>query len=156
MLSSTGVFTVISLIASSSVLTGIVAALVSLRSTSTTVRVENITKERQKWREKVRELAFGIHKAATSSTWKDVEELRLQFSLLLNPLDVEDRKIVAIIGDLAHAPHLDATLSEFQDRVSLLLKHDWERVKLETSFWKFCRHVRRVTFVELRANIEAS
>jgi hypothetical protein len=153
---STDAFPVFSMIASSTVVSGVVAALVSLRSTATTVRVENITKERQKWREKVRELALCVHKAATSSTWKDVEELRLQFSLILNPLDAEDRRIVAIIGDLAHTPHLDATLLELRDRVSLLLKHDWERVKLETRFWKLRRRVRRVPFVELSARVEAS
>jgi hypothetical protein len=50
-------------IASSSVVAGIVAGLVSLRTNARNIKVANVTRERAKWRDKVRHQALEVHRA---------------------------------------------------------------------------------------------
>jgi len=59
-----------------------------------------------------------------------LEEHHLEFSLILNPFDKEDRAIVALIHQLKSNAD-ESHLTEFADRIALLLKHDWERAKWE-------------------------
>ncbi len=94
------------------------------------IKIDNITKERAKWRENVRQKSLDVHKAAVRLNGVWLDELHLQFSLILNPEDANDRAILAIIRRLKIS-HDEALLTEFADRVSLLLKHDWERAKWE-------------------------
>lgn len=118
-------------IASSSIVAGIIAGLVSLRTTTRNIKVANVTSERAKWRNKVRDQALNVHKAICEG--KDVSDLHLQVALILNPLDREDRAILRLIERPPPHESRDATLQEFTERVSLLLKHDWERAKWESS-----------------------
>jgi hypothetical protein len=94
------------------------------------IKIDNITKERAKWRENVRQKSLDVHKAAISLNGVWLDELHLQFSLILNPEDANDRAILVTIRRLKIS-HDEALLTEFADRVSLLLKHDWERAKWE-------------------------
>ncbi len=94
------------------------------------IKVENITKERAKWRDNVRQKSLDIHKAAVSQNAVWLDELRLEFSLILNPADDKDRAILKTIGQLKSTPD-ETLLTEFADRIALLLKHDWERAKWE-------------------------
>jgi hypothetical protein len=97
---------------------------------SRNVKVENITKERAKWRDKVRDRSLNVHKATNTGNEAWLSELHLEFSLILNPLDDEDRTILNLIRQLKGGPD-EVHLTEFADRVSLLLKHDWDRAKWE-------------------------
>lgn len=97
---------------------------------SRNVKVENITRERAKWRDKVRDKALDVHKATNTGNEAWLSELHLEFSLILNPLDDEDRTILDLIRQLKNGPD-ELHLTEFADRVSLLLKHDWDRAKWE-------------------------
>lgn len=94
------------------------------------IKIDNITKERAKWRDDVRQKSLDVHKAAVSLNGVWLDELHLQFSLILNPEDTNDRAILATIRRLKTSQD-EVVLIEFADRVSLLLKHDWERAKWE-------------------------
>lgn len=118
-------------IAGSSVIAGVIAGLVSLRANARNIKVANVTNERAKWRDKVREKALEVQKSLGDA--KQLSELHLQFALILNPRDSEDREILRLIDSAPTKESHDATLKEFTARVSLLLKHDWERAKWESS-----------------------
>jgi hypothetical protein len=109
----------------SGVISAAITAIASRRGSERAIRIENITKERAKWRDKIRELALGVQEAAAK---KDSSELRLQLCLNLNPLDKKDRDITALISEASKS---DDKIIEFSDRVALLLKHDWDRAKSE-------------------------
>jgi hypothetical protein len=103
---------------------------VLLWNNSRNVKVDNITKERAKWRDKVRDRSLDVQKATHTKNEAWLSELYLEFSLILNPWDDEDRAILNLICQLKDGPD-EMLLSEFADRVSLLLKHDWDRAKWE-------------------------
>ena len=102
------------------------------------IEVENVTQERAKWRGQVRELNLQVHDAIlrNQDNKKQLKGLRSQLTVLLNPTDAKDRKILDSITEGSNGPEERA--EEFAKRISLLLKHDWERAKLETGF-PLCR-----------------
>jgi hypothetical protein len=124
---------------SSSVVVGLVAGFVALRSSERKIQIENITQERAIWREKIRIKSVEAHQAAVAGNSVKLTELHFEFSLNLNPFHQEDKDILAVIVALKNRDTLDIKLSEFTDRVALLLKHDWERAKHEARPWFFRR-----------------
>lgn len=102
------------------------------------IEVENVTQERAKWRNQVRELNLQVHDAIllNRDNNKKLKRLRSELTVLLNPTDAKDRKILDSITKGSNGPEQRA--EEFAKRISLLLKHDWERAKLETGF-PLCR-----------------
>ena len=130
--------TVLASSGASAVISAVVTGFVARRNSERTIQIENITKERAKWRDKIRELAARVQKASMSkgdTTFQsELAETRLLFTLNSNPFESEDREILGVIAKLADwkdAP--DKLLLEFADRVALLLKHDWERAKAEAA-----------------------
>jgi hypothetical protein len=113
------------------VVAAIVAGWVSLRTHARTIKIENITKERADWRDEIRKKALETHQAAEVGNTRRLSELALEFALVLNPLDKEDRPIVALIHQLPYAEGKEKSLTEFGERIALLLKHDWQRAKAE-------------------------
>lgn len=105
-------------------------AIASLRTNTRNIRIENITKERAKWRDKIREIALAVQKDAVRRDPTALEEHHLEFSLNLNPTDPEDRAILELIHRLKSKAD-EGSLIEFANRIALLLKHDWERAKWE-------------------------
>lgn len=97
------------------------------------IQVENILKERAKWRERIRELASQI---ASNPKPKDIAELRLR----LNPNDDNDNKIIDLAESLQRNFNYFSRKS-FLTKVARLLKHDWERAKKETDFLGFLKVV---------------
>jgi len=117
--------TVATTAATSAVISAIVSGLFARRTSERAIQIENITKERAKWRDKIREQALAVHKAAKAKDAVSLGELRLSFSLNLNPTDPEDAGILKTITAMAKATTPDETgEQEFADRVALLLKHD--------------------------------
>ena len=53
------------------------------------------------------------------------------FEIRLNPFDEEDKAILQTLKDIADGHY--GKLEEFQGRIALLLKHDWERSKTEVN-----------------------
>ena len=136
-------------ISASAVVSALVAGLFAERSSKRTIQIENITKERAKWRDKIRELAVAVHKAATQKNGALLKEQRLVFSLNLNPIDEEDIAILIAIDTLSLSEQLDEkVLQEFSDRVGLLLKYDWERAKVEA---KQADCASRITYADFMA-----
>jgi hypothetical protein len=119
----------------SAVVAALVAGLVTLRSAERKIQIENITQERAKWREKIRTTALLVHQAATLRDDQKLSELKLVFSLLLNPHDQEDQAILNSISNLQNIKSPEHRLPEFSGRVAFLLKHDWERAKHEAKPW---------------------
>jgi len=137
---------------SSSVVGGLVAGFVSLRSGERRIQIENVTQERAKWREKLRVKTTEVHQAAVDKDLKKLAALHLEFALNLNPFDGEDAAILAAIKSLTLPDTLELKLSELSDRVALLLKHDWERAKHETKprFFR-CKQPKRTSYAEFKS-----
>lgn len=127
---------------SSAVVSSLVAALVTLRSGERKIEIENVTQERAKWRDKVRLTALQVHQAAVAGDLLKVAELHLTFELILNPNDGEDNQLLGCIKKLEGGDAPQSHLPEFSKRVALLLKHDWDRAKLEAKPWPFGKAVR--------------
>lgn len=140
------------LILSSSVLAGLVAGLVALRSGERKIQIENVTQERAKWRSKIRDLSLAVHQATTSRNSGRLGELVLEFSLILNPIDEEDKAIPDLIYRLADSHDTSELLLELRERISLLLKHDWERAKHESHSWFHRNEPQRLKYSDYKNN----
>lgn len=142
---------------SSSVVAGLVAALISLRTSERRLQIENITKERAKWRKAMRDLADAIIKSATAKDSSQVHSLSGQLSLNLNPFDDEDTQLIRVARSLEGKDDISESIQEFVDRMSILLKHDWDRAKREAKPWFFRgSEPRRVPYNEFRLNMKSS
>lgn len=127
----------IATVLSSGVVAGLIAGLVSLRTSERQIAIENITKQREIWRDKVRTKSLDVTNAIENKALSKLCGLYTEFSHLLNPEDTEDLAILSLLwcfksGDFEEKSHV-----EFIERVSLLLKHDWERAKREAKPWFF-------------------
>lgn len=141
--------TVVTTAATSGVISAVVSGIFARRASERSIQIENITKERAKWRDKIREQALGVHKAARERNAAVLGELRVCLSLNLNPTDQEDVGILRAIDSLMKAEKPDEKSGqEFADRVALLLKHDWDRAKCEA---KHRKPPRRLTYKEFEA-----
>ena len=145
---------VIESLAGSAVVAALVAGLVALRTNARNIKVANVISERAKWRDKIRDLALQTHRAMFEYKDKELSELHSQLTLNLNPGDPEDRSILKLVGGLPEQKCVSTILDEFTNRLALLLKHDWERAKWEsTSIWgriasRQLRCPKRITFSE--------
>ena len=100
------------------------------------ILAEHVTRERAKWRKKIRKKALEVHDALMldSRSERDLLRLQMQFRLLLSPLDKRDREILCCITSERIEKDAVTQAKKFAYRVSRLLKHDWERAKLEAGF----------------------
>lgn len=96
--------------------------------------IENITKERQKWRESIRNLVLEVNEYCNNNDFKKINSIQAQFQVLINPYDNNDKKIIELLGELQKGDKNRELLLIFNDSISKLLKHDWDRVKKETGF----------------------
>lgn len=117
----------------SPVVAGVVTGLFAARVSNRKIEIENITQERAKWREKIRENAEEGSKAILNGYQYDLSIVRSKFQVLLNPIDPLDQKIIKCLEEINE----DVTKQEkkFAMYVSALLKHDWERAKDEAKPW---------------------
>ena len=145
---------VVNTASASAVISALVSGFVARRNSERAIQIENITKERAKWRDKIREHATVVHRVATERNYAKLSELRLSLSLNLNPTDKEDRAILNAISGLQESKPLDADVPrEFWDRLALCLKHDWDRAKREAKpipfrWW----YTHRTTYEEFTAD----
>ena len=121
----------------SGVIAALVAAVVTLYKSGKAISIENITQERQKWRDKIRELAQKIVAAYRGHNTEELLSLHVEMHLLLNPMDKDDKSILCTIREMIEQPGTDDLHLELAEKLSLLLKHDWERAKQEVRpFWR--------------------
>ena len=86
----------------------------------------NVITERAKWRSKIRDLANDISSNEETKIW-------IALALNTNPSDGEDKKIVDLAYGMLPEHSITPEQKELVVRLSLLLKHDWERAKIEGS-----------------------
>jgi len=123
---------VLTTILTAAAIAALVSALVSLLNSERQIAAQNVIQERKEWRNKIRLLAFAVHKALVPEVHAStLNVLQAKLSLLINPHDVMDEEILQIVA--ACDP---ARADEFTRRIALLLKHDWERAKHESSIWR--------------------
>jgi len=118
------------IVAITTVIPAIVSAVVAVWISQRRISIENITQDRRAWREKIRKNALLVHDALITRDKKLLDRHRAEFVALLNPNDDEDKKIVCCISSPDKGQEIERA-KEFSKRIALLLKHDWERAKLE-------------------------
>ena len=112
-------------------------ALVTWAIAQRRIAAQYITAERAKWREDIRTKALWTHSAILNGDSTAIEQLRIELSALLNPFDPHDKKLLdCLVANNSNESH-STTAGDFADRVRLLLKHDWDRAKLEASVFLF-------------------
>ena len=139
-------------ILSSGVVAGLVAGLVTLRTSERKIAIENITQQRQQWREKIRDIAQRIKSSYKNDEKEELHSQYVEMQLLLNPEDVDDRSILDTIWSMAEESAPGALHIELAEKLSLLLKHDWERAKREAKpVWYRCSETKRVSYNEFKS-----
>jgi hypothetical protein len=123
----------IAVLLASGVVAAAVSGIITLLTAERRLASENVIQERKDWREHVRKIAANVYKAflANGPDQDTFRKLRAELALRLNPHEAEDQKILELVesGNAAHA-------EEFNQRISLLLKRDWERAKRDASLWR--------------------
>ena len=114
-------------------ITGWLASFFALRKDEKTVHIEQITKERSKWRDNMRKLTdeICVHFSTNHEQFspEKTSSLRARLATSLNPKCAQDNKILQQFEKLSAKNKDDIII--FEKQMSLLLKHDWERVKWE-------------------------
>lgn len=132
---------------SSGVLAGLVAGLVTLRMSERKIAIENITQQRQIWREKIRCLANHLKKSYKSGEKDTLHDHYIELQLLLNPEDDNDQSILDTVWEMIEAKGSDDRHIVLSEKLSLLLKHDWERAKREAKpVWHRRCEVKRTSY----------
>ena len=117
-------------------LLGFISAYFIFKQNDKSNQLKYITEERQKWREKIRELSVefisgkttnGKHRKLNKSEFENIKE---QVAVRLNPDDDEDRYILCIM-DCYIKTGEEKLLKCLSSAFAYLLKHDWERAKSE-------------------------
>ena len=114
-----------------------IVALVAWLVAQAQIKARHVTEERARWRRQIRETASKTHGAFLAGSVAETIRLQKEFRALLNPFDREDQEILNCLEN--NRPN------EFDTRISLLLKHDWERGKLEASCFSL-RRAKRMPF----------
>ncbi|MGM9983796.1 MAG: hypothetical protein ACI38O_03830 [Fibrobacter intestinalis] len=138
------IFTVIAGFFSGSLFT----ALVTKNTSDNSIRVDNITKERKKWRDDLRDGLQALHRLYQRTTlpksdkqpeedifpvvFHSYHEAKCFFQCRLNPNDEEDRKILDELEELQQKKNF-LTLKNIDSAVSTLLKFEWNRAKYEST-----------------------
>lgn len=130
------------------------ADIASFRQSERNYYGQYVTTERQKWRDRMREIVVEVSKLAMNvnelddQVLSDLYAIRAEMTVRLNMSDNDDRAIVQLLTQVICAKSARDRrmhIETFEESVSLLLKEDWERVKNETRpIWHFLKPVNRV------------
>ena len=112
-------------------LTAFVTWLIAQRQ----ILVQHVTAARDEWRKNIRAQALEVHNAIMCRDTEKLGRLQNEFRLLLNPFDCQDQEILDSMAVDESRQERQERTEEFAGRISLLLKHDWERAKLEAGFF---------------------
>ncbi len=119
---------------------GWIISFLKLRKDERMIEIENITKERKEWRTYLRKWLEEVSSLDVKTLNDEKKlEIRAQFISRINLIDKYDRNILEVLDKLLESSQSDIInlKKELQFKISLLLKHDWERVKNETKpFYK--------------------
>lgn len=110
------------------------ASFIAFRKDERGVQLEQVTKERTKWRKSMRklceEVAIAHVENRTSAIPAKVASLRACLATSINPKDKTHDGAILVHYDRLFSGETD-DMEVFAHRIALLLKHDWERVKWE-------------------------
>ena len=101
------------------------------------ITAKHVTAERAKWRKRIRRQSLKAHDAIVWGNTQKIFRLQNEFRALLNPSDCKDRKILCYMSAEGSYSQRQARAKQFSEQIALLLKHDWERAKLEAGFFVF-------------------
>lgn len=151
---------ILSAVLSSTVISAVINNYFNLKQHNNTNSLKYITEERQKWREKIRDIAKNIEAYQYSSDDKDKQKLKeilVELKVNINPYGKENKQKNKNTEDKekeylkdAHIWEVISTLEKEQEKqgeqnknkfsknkgklidyLSCLLKYDWERAKYE-------------------------
>lgn len=133
---------------SSAVIVALIANFVATLNLGSKLESKNITEERKVWRDNIRKQALWVHDAIETKNVKNLKRLKSEFTALLNPTHDDDLELIdcieCCIKAITRCNDNSFDPTEYQDafsfRISLLLKHDWERVKHEVSLFSRFRY----------------
>lgn len=132
----------------SGIVSAAVTAVVTFSIAVHRIKIENITQERCKWREKMRELANAVHSAMQAADLKELARLRAALALRLNPDDEDDKKILEVFDEAKESSDFKDISRRFSEHFALLLKHDWDRAKQEARFWCCGKEPPRLSYAD--------
>lgn len=114
---------------------GLVASAITLLIAGKRIMIENVTTERKNWRKDIRIITSDIVKELVKKEPDEnvIIELRCRLRCKLNPYDTKDILIIECV-DVWPLDCRAKMAERFAVLVSLLLKHDWERAKMEATF----------------------
>lgn len=118
-------------ILASSVIASLLTAIFSKFNNDKNILIENVVKERKTWRDKIRSLVLEAENGFQKKDENRINCILAQLTVLLNPMDKKDIEILESLKKTKISWDR-INIEEFYNKVSLLLKHDWERVKKET------------------------
>ena len=126
-------------------ITGVITAIVTWSIAQRRIAAQHITAERQEWREKMRTMAMYAYDAMLSGDVMKVARLRAEFSARLNPTDENDIYLLECLEVPKSSACRKAQAIKLSEVITLLMKHDWERAKLEASTfqWLWVKGVKR-------------
>lgn len=128
---------------------GITGSMVQNSIANKKVYEKNIIQERKEWRDKIRDLTSELNRTNFKSCEKiDYQRIKSEFQTRLNPYseDEEDKKIIETLDKFIQNREKE-TLNEFNERVSYLLKYDWEIVKIESTRNFFLKYMIRYILI---------
>lgn len=110
----------------------IISVIVAYATAKAASYSKDVVEERQKWRERIRELAIEAVQMiqAKETQSKGYFTLLSEFHLRLNPDDINDMAIIETLEKSIRKPD-EILAKKVLAQVSRLLKHDWERAKTE-------------------------
>lgn len=114
-------------------LAGVAVGFIAFRKDAHAIQIASVSAEQAKWRSDMRELAaeiaefqlLPVQASMPGRIWK----LRAKLATSLNPKDPLDVEILEHFDRLFFQDATD--MDVFIERIALLLKHDWERVKAD-------------------------
>ena len=114
-----------------SVVAALVSAVVTIWQTQKRISIENITQDRREWRQNIRKITPPIYDALIQQKEELIDKLRTELRVMLNPDDELDNDIIDCVEYRPEENEPQDRAEEFAERMALLLKHDWERAKVE-------------------------
>lgn len=116
----------------SAVAASLITALFTKAQSDKSAIIDNIIKERKKWRNRLRHMVSDVESCFRNKDSNGIAAIEAKLVVLLNPYDEEDKSIIKALTKISEKWEKE-NLEEFMDRVAYLLKHDWERVKQESA-----------------------
>lgn len=124
------------------------SALVNIWGVARSIRHKSVIEERQTWRQAIREL---VPELVSTTDPESRIQIRDQIALRLNPHKDKD---ALLLLDRFHADPTRGVAERLVEHFQHMLKVDWERAKVEASFFPWCadrRAQRRTTRQARRA-----